>query len=809
MNALPNPGMDSALAQLQTRKELIEFLSDVLPPLHPGEAYIIATLPGGYKDLPENKRYMNHYYAGSIDELADRLIKFDGQGLNVFFAQATFTKHEKPARDQNNVVGIGVLRADFDVVAPDDSPEMAAKKYATRDEARMAVEQYQRDFMQATRIISSGDGFHLYWTLNQTLTREAWDPLAIAFKAHMTACGVKADHTITTNSAALLRPVHTHNRKYRGKTPLEVTVVAQGEHVALEAVRAKLADVEPAKGRTPAFASNIDLSSGEPERWFDPLSSTTKVELVTQMLAVLGPEIQDDRAIAIVKIGAALRGVAGVDQEILYGLWKAWATQKPKWVDQWDDTKERKRFEGFKGTGPGVLIKLAREHGWVRRAQTYQDRFASSTQAGEFLRENYVYIRTLDAFRDANGCLLSVTAFNRSLARLMPKPESQSKATSANHIAMELGFVEQTDCLGYAPAEGRIFKFDGLSFANTYRPWTPHPLNPEPWETRAFLGLINHLASDDKEARAGLNYILKCMAWLVQNPSGRIPKGLLLIGPTPGSGKTSLMLVIPRLLFGPHNVNSPTDSELNSDFNGYAQGARILTLEEIWMAQWRDAESRANRFKALLSDDGGLRVHAKGRDGFSVKNVLSVFATSNYPDAIHVQTSDRRWHIVDTNAPAMSVEQADELYTFLKSERAPGVLRYVFLKMDVSKFNPHKAPPMSAAKLQAIEIGRSEHEAKIIGKWEDKSGCFARDVVTVEEVQKELGTLIFDRPVARNAIIKVLLSEPIKAKAVLTSKWEVEIQKSTSVRAYVVRNEELWIAAGGSAMYDELHKAIK
>lgn len=227
------------------------------------------------------------------------------------------------------------------------------------------------------------------------------------------------------------------------------------------------------------------------------------------------------------------------------------------------------------------------------------------------------------------------------------------------------------------------------------------------------------------------------------------------------------------------------------------------------MAQWRDAEARANRFKALLSDDGGLRVHAKGRDGFAVKNVLSVFATSNYPDAIHVQTSDRRWHMVATSAAAMSLEQADQLYRFLKSDRAAGVLRYIFLKMNVSKFNPHEAPPMSTAKRQAIEIGRSDHEAKIIQRWENRSGCFERDVVVIEYVQKEFGALISDRPISRNTIIKVLLSEPIKARAITASRWNSEAKKSDSVRAYVVRNCEKWIAAGSSAVYDELHRPIK
>jgi len=154
----------------------------------------------------------------------------------------------------------------------------------------------------------------------------------------------------------------------------------------------------------------------------------------------------------------------------------------------------------------------------------------------------------------------------------------------------------------------------------------------------------------------------------------------------------------------------------------------------------------------------------------------------------------------------MAPEQASTLYRFLQSDRAAGVLRYIFLKMDVRGFNPHAAPPITLGKRQATEIGRSDLEAKIIERWESKTGCFQRDVVTIEQIQSELGTSILDRPVARSVIIKMLLSEPIKARDVIAAKWNAEAKKTDSARAYVVRNREEWIAAGSTAMYEELKR---
>ena len=140
-----------------------------------------------------------------------------------------------------------VLKIDFDVAAPNDAPEVAASKYATRDEALAAAKQLDSTFFPATWCISSGHGLQLLWRLTGSVNRRGREGICLScLRTTWQRRGSGADPTVTADIARVLRPPGTHNRKYRSEQPLLVTVIGRSEHVTPDAVRAKLVDFAPA-----------------------------------------------------------------------------------------------------------------------------------------------------------------------------------------------------------------------------------------------------------------------------------------------------------------------------------------------------------------------------------------------------------------------------------------------------------------------------------------------------------------------------------------------------------------------------------
>ena len=173
---------------------MLEFLKRVLPE----EGYYCAgaIVPGaGFKQklLP------------SIQDLADFSQLLSERGGDSYYGLASFK--DASSRKHSNVQAIKVFALDLDVGKETNS-------YAKPADALVAV----GEFIKAKRlpkpmIVSSGAGFHVYWTLTKPLTPEVWKPLAEALKATAIEHGLVIDPTVTADIARVLRPVGTTHTK--------------------------------------------------------------------------------------------------------------------------------------------------------------------------------------------------------------------------------------------------------------------------------------------------------------------------------------------------------------------------------------------------------------------------------------------------------------------------------------------------------------------------------------------------------------------------------------------------------------------
>lgn len=157
----------------------------------------------GQRCIGRKTKVMQHFYF-STNEEANYFVETskDKEG-ELYFSP---TIYSKPERNQQNAKCIQALWLDIDCGD--------GKDYATQQEGIDAVAR----FIKATGfpspfIVSSGRGLHVYWVLTTPIAPDVWVGFAKRLKTLCAYEGLKADPARTADSASLLRPVGTYNRK--------------------------------------------------------------------------------------------------------------------------------------------------------------------------------------------------------------------------------------------------------------------------------------------------------------------------------------------------------------------------------------------------------------------------------------------------------------------------------------------------------------------------------------------------------------------------------------------------------------------
>lgn len=158
----------------------------------------------------EDKKVFIHYVFGNHANAAAFATQLDKQGHTIYFALASFKETFKTPTDKlrikrtaKNVSHLKALWIDVDNKdCPNGSAVGAIKKYL------LATKMPRPSLM-----VKSGNGIHLYWPLVEAIPVEEWLPLAEGLKADCVAHNFPCDGVCTSDSARVLRPPGTHNRK--------------------------------------------------------------------------------------------------------------------------------------------------------------------------------------------------------------------------------------------------------------------------------------------------------------------------------------------------------------------------------------------------------------------------------------------------------------------------------------------------------------------------------------------------------------------------------------------------------------------
>lgn len=218
------------------------------------EEFYSALLPSEGSFALFEKATKRHVWFDSIPELVAGTAKHALTSPDWYFATAAFTGQ---TRTQAGVSGKKCFYLDLDA-----GPEKLAKHgeamvYPTLQDAAKAVKEFaQETGLTPTLVVFSGGGLHVYWALNEVVSEWEWTADATRLKKITKEFGLKADHSCTSDSARILRPIgglHSNGEVVRlVRNPRKIWDVADfrakltalcGNDIGLSAPPAYLRDV--------------------------------------------------------------------------------------------------------------------------------------------------------------------------------------------------------------------------------------------------------------------------------------------------------------------------------------------------------------------------------------------------------------------------------------------------------------------------------------------------------------------------------------------------------------------------------------
>jgi len=347
--------------------------------------------------------------------------------------------------------------------------------------------------------------------------------------------------------------------------------------------------------------------------------------------------------------------------------------------------------------------------------------------------------------------------------------------------------IRRIEALTYVPSQPE-FITDG-PFAGRYNLWRPSGVEPLAGDVAVFLEHMTYLFPDEVERGHVLDYLSMLVA-----PEFVKAHFALLIRGRPGTGKSFLGKLV-RKMIGDNNVSMPSSTEVTKEYTGWQEGAQLAILEEL-MAIGRTEV--ANRLKPAITDDF-LRIRLMHTNAYSTPNFLNLLCFTNHEDALPIESGDRRWLVVFSDAQPMDEAYYDRLFAFLEGD-GPAAVKH-FLQQRTIDLNPKGVAPATRGKAEMRQLSLGEAEQYLAELLEDRGAPFDFDLVKLDEVVAAVpGSIQRQSRNLRNRVAKWLKDEVGAARFSRFTKQDGS--ERPPIQLWAVRNHVHWEQVGAAGRID-------
>jgi Family of unknown function (DUF5906) len=248
-------------------------------------------------------------------------------------------------------------------------------------------------------------------------------------------------------------------------------------------------------------------------------------------------------------------------------------------------------------------------------------------------------------------------------------------------------------------------------YLNLWRRWGVEP-KPGDWSLIQ-QHIVDVIAGGNAEFA---EYVLRWIAWAIQNPDKQAEVALVLIGEK-GTGKGTLGRCLERI-FGAHALQVTDREQVIGRFNGHLEDCILFIADE---AYWGGDKRCVGKLQGMITERN-LPIERKGFDMYSVKNFLHVLMLAEPGWVIPAGRFERRYAALKVS----EVRRGDKDYfKALNRQMAGGGVEAMFydlLEVELGDWHPREIPD-ALLKGEAL----AEQQTRTLPPWEQWYLSLLRD----------------------------------------------------------------------------------
>jgi hypothetical protein len=346
---------------------------------------------------------------------------------------------------------------------------------------------------------------------------------------------------------------------------------------------------------------------------------------------LLGHQVEDDernafaealaadiRTDKIVAIAASIKeepfGFSGVSAPIETGLCAAHAAKKVANVRALPP-QQRKPLRGGVYT-PDEVLELLNSHYMIGKSE-----------------QEVAVFRIKD---DGSLAFTPPEQFKLDLANVFVQPSGRANPIPAEKFWKESPQRHQRKI---------VFKPGGTARHDEFNLWRGFGVEPRKgWQKQR--RLLRHIRTIIcRKDKAKFKYLIRWLAWLVQNPDKHPETVIVLKSRKQGTGKSTLGLAMFAIFGNRHGAIVDDKQRLIGQFNDWIEPMCFILAEEIL---WAGDHRTADKLKSMITAPTN-QIERKGGAVLHIPNRLHIIMTTNHDHAVSAGVGDRRNAVFDVS----------------------------------------------------------------------------------------------------------------------------------------------------------------
>jgi len=314
---------------------------------------------------------------------------------------------------------------------------------------------------------------------------------------------------------------------------------------------------------------------------------------------------------------------------------------------------------------------------------------------------------------------------------------------------------------GFKPSAGTVLEGGLINL------WQPSNIQPtgakvNKDQVSPFIEFLERWFPDEFERR----YFGWWLAHSIRKPDQRIIATPVLRSEH-GVGKGFLVETLLSGLLSRSSVAVCGLKDIVGDFNDVVEGKTLLLVDEVY-------KSKKSTTDALKSFQGNATIplHRKHKPTITIDNYLNFIITSNDHLPLVLEKGDRRFWIPAFIKHKESIAETgdfinDTLKPWLKNENGFQLVRDYLEQVDLSKFRPTDAPPMTTSKQELMGFSTTDKLEEVM------SGVIEQNKVLTVQWVKSAFSDDFDHVLSDMAVANALLAVGCKQRRTKTCRYYI------------------------------------